>query len=427
MDPLSDSASIVALLQLTSTVIKYLTNVRNGPKELQRLRLEVSSVLSILFMLQGQADEAKQDDLFPSTLDSLNVPNGPFDQFHAALERLASKLAPAKGWRQIGVAFTWPFEKEEIREILNTIERQKVLFSLARQNDQIALSKAIGSDIKTVNKEVNEITVGITNIQITERHKKIRQWLNAPDPSLNYTRALKDRHMNTGGWFLETDIYLKWLSESGSLLWLYGIPGCGKTILSSTVIQSAMEYCQSRASSVVLYFYFDFNDFEKQRHENMIRSLIFQLFSQRAGFSQAVESLYSSCMNGEHQPTIQTLLGVLRQMLGDFEETYLVIDALDECLERDELMTSIEELTSWKDRNLHILITSRRDDIIEESIKGLNDDEKRICIHGTLVNVDICAYVRNRLRTDRNLKRWRNKPEVQQEIEESLMEKVDGM
>ena len=59
MDPLSGSASIVALLQLTSTVIKYLSDVRDGPKELQRIRLEVSSILSILIILQGRAVQAK--------------------------------------------------------------------------------------------------------------------------------------------------------------------------------------------------------------------------------------------------------------------------------------------------------------------------------------------------------------------------------
>lgn len=427
MDPLSVSASIVALLQLTSTVVSYLSAVRSGPKELQRVRLEVSSVLNILFLLQDQADQAKQGDSISSTLGSLNVRNGPFEQFRATLELLASKLAPVKGWRQIGMALKWPFEKEEIREILNTIERQKLLFSLARQNDHIALSKAIGSDIQTMKKEVNEITVRITNIQITERHQKICQWLTAPDPSFNYNGALKNRHVNTGGWFLETDIYLKWLSESGSLLWLYGIPGCGKTILSSTIIQNTVEYCRLRASSVVLYFYFDFNDIEKQLHEKMIRSLILQLFSQRAGTSQALESLFSSCMDGQRQPTSQTLLGTLRQMLEDFENIYLLIDALDECLERDELMANIEELTSWKERNLHILATSRWEEVIAESIKLLSHKEERICIQSTLVNVDIRSYIRGRLRTDRDLKRWQKKPEVQQEIEDSLMGKADGM
>ncbi|KAI4108220.1 MAG: hypothetical protein L6R37_001093, partial [Teloschistes peruensis] len=218
MDPLSVSASIAALLGLTGKVISCLNDIKNGREELKSIRLEAFSVLSILCMLQDQAHQARQGDVFASTLNSLNVPNGPFQQFRATLERLASKLTPGKGCRKIGSAFQWPLEKKEIREILVTIERLKTLFNLARQNDHIALSK-------NIREEVNEITVGITNIKITERHKKIRQWLTAPDPSLNYNRALKDRNVNTGGWFLESNTYLKWLSESGFLVWLYGIPG----------------------------------------------------------------------------------------------------------------------------------------------------------------------------------------------------------
>ena len=57
--------------------------------------------------------------------------------------------------------------------------------------------------------EVNEITFGITNIQITERHKKIRQWLAAPDPSLDYHRALEDRHVNAGGWLTQNQCLLE--------------------------------------------------------------------------------------------------------------------------------------------------------------------------------------------------------------------------
>lgn len=110
-----------------------------------------------------------------------------------------------------------------------------------------------------------------------------------------------------------------------------------------------------------------------------------------------------------------------------FEGTYLVIDALDECIERQGLLESIEELTSWKDANLHILTTSRREKDIEESIKPFNNDQGKICIQSTHVNNDIRAYVHGRLRTDLKLKRWQKRPEIQQEIEKALMEKADGM
>jgi hypothetical protein len=53
------------------------------------------------------------------------------------LERLENKLAPAKGWRKVSKAIVWPFQKEEIKEILNVIERQKIFFNLAQQNDHM--------------------------------------------------------------------------------------------------------------------------------------------------------------------------------------------------------------------------------------------------------------------------------------------------
>ena len=138
MDPLSISASITALLQLTSTVIQYLYGVKGAPEDRGTILSEIVSVNTILFVIQNEAEQAKQGDQWSSTLHSLNVPHGPLDQFRSALERLASKLAsPATGLKKMGKAIIWPFQKEEIKEILASIERQKGLLNLARQNDHV--------------------------------------------------------------------------------------------------------------------------------------------------------------------------------------------------------------------------------------------------------------------------------------------------
>jgi hypothetical protein len=65
------------------------------------------------------------------------MPKGPLEQFKGALEQLASRLEPSKGVKKVGRALTWPFQTEEIKEILSTIERQKSLFDLALQNDHM--------------------------------------------------------------------------------------------------------------------------------------------------------------------------------------------------------------------------------------------------------------------------------------------------
>ena len=138
MDPLSVSASITALLQLASTVIQYLNSVKGASEDRRRILSELASVTGILYILQDQADQAKQDHQWSSTLQSLNLPEGPLSQFRSALERLSSKLAPpTTPLKKLGKVIVWPFQQEEIREILDSIERQKALLNLARQNDHM--------------------------------------------------------------------------------------------------------------------------------------------------------------------------------------------------------------------------------------------------------------------------------------------------
>ena len=109
------------------------------------------------------------------------------------------------------------------------------------------------------------------------------------------------------------------------------------------------------------------------------------------------------------------------------ENVFIVLDALDECNQRPELLASIEELISWDDTNLRVLVTSRNEKDIEDSILPLTKDEARVCIRTAYVDADICTYVHDQLQTNRKLQRWQCKPEVQMEIESTLTEKADGM
>ena len=211
----------------------------------------------------------------------------------------------------------------------------------------------------------------------------------------------------------------------GTLLWLHGTPGCGKTVLSSTILEHVLGQHHAKPDSAVLYFYFDFNDSEKQRHEKMIRSLIVQLSKYCS--DTGLLKLYASCSNGERQPSREILLNALRQMMTSMRDTYIILDALDECTERDELLADLEEIVSWEDAKLHVLVTSRREKDIEEALTPLSDERSKISIQSALVNGDIRTYVHERLRIDRKLQRWQKNPQVQQEIETTLMRKADGM
>ena len=126
MDPLSVSASIVALLTLSSTVIKYLTEVNDAPESSKKILIEISLTRGILDSVQLSTQGA--------TLELLKEP---LHQFELTLKFLKNKLVlGARRHDRLKQAIEWPFKKGNVEEILKSLERQKSLFLLALQNDQ---------------------------------------------------------------------------------------------------------------------------------------------------------------------------------------------------------------------------------------------------------------------------------------------------
>ncbi len=136
-DPLSISGSIIAVLQLSATVIGYLNDVKGASEDRHRLLNEIISISGLLYFLKDRATQTQHGDSWSITLASLNAPKGLLEQFKSALERLTLKLAPVEGWRKARKALAWPFQKEEIKEIMGAIERHKSLLHLALQNDHV--------------------------------------------------------------------------------------------------------------------------------------------------------------------------------------------------------------------------------------------------------------------------------------------------
>ncbi|KAF3250585.1 hypothetical protein TWF128_007440 [Orbilia oligospora] len=254
----------------------------------------------------------------------------------------------------------------------------------------------------------------------------IKAWLSPSDCSINYNKAIRQRHKGTGSWLLESDNFDKWKTDRNSFLWLHGIMGCGKTILSSTVIES-LSSCRP-----LVYFYFDITDGDKQTFDKMIRSLLYQLYYQS---SQApppqLEELFHSCEDGNIQPTSLLLSQTFLGMIEKTEEIWIVLDALDECNqeERVELLSWMKGIRAVSERNnVHLLVTSRSDkNDIESGIRKLAHADYALEIQSSLTTRDISAYIRWRVREDDGLERWRAYPDIQDEMEAELRRKSDGM
>ncbi|KAH7348517.1 hypothetical protein BKA65DRAFT_397574 [Rhexocercosporidium sp. MPI-PUGE-AT-0058] len=142
----------------------------------------------------------------------------------------------------------------------------------------------------------------------------------------------------------------------------------------------------------------------------MVRSLISQFSQQCVRTPTSLDSLFSSCGNGHRQPSLDALLEILRSLIQEFPQSYIVLDALDECADRLELMKILEGVAGWNLDGLHVLVTSRKEHEIERSLDTIVATQNIICLQSDVVDRDIVTYVRQRLSDDKNLMKWHENP-----------------
>lgn len=137
MDPLSITASIIAVLQLANKVLKYMNHVKEAPKERTECVVELLTLSGLLSKLRAHIEVGDPTQPWYAAAKDLATKNGPLDQLIKALEALLPKFTDGSQWKKIGDALMWKFKKEEIAGFLERIERLKTVVSVALQLDHV--------------------------------------------------------------------------------------------------------------------------------------------------------------------------------------------------------------------------------------------------------------------------------------------------
>lgn len=173
--------------------------------------------------------------------------------------------------------------------------------------------------------------------------------------------------------------------------------------------------------SAVAYFYFDFRK-DKQRKDIMLRSIIWQLSPRSPSPYGALHRLYKKLGNGTIQPQITHLEAVLEELLSEFVQTFIVIDALDECDKSDwKLLNQLIRILCLPNANaLHLLFTSQPLDEFQEAFKDVSFIE----LTSEVSTPDIRAFVASEVRGIRN---WASDDKHAQHVAEQIVLKSNGM
>jgi len=201
---------------------------------------------------------------------------------------------------------------------------------------------------------------------------------------------------------------------------------------SSTIINHLTEICNEIPTSLLAYFYFDFNDAKKQSAQNCLALLVAQLCNQVDQIPEGLVDVYENCGRGSSIPKVNDLVSciALFAKMEEVENIFLVLDALDECpkfegdSQRTELLKVLETVNGFDSSNIHLIVTSRQEIDIRDALIPLLS-VPALSIQGTPTASDIQIYIRSQLSVEPKLSCW--PADVKLEIETALSNGADGM
>ena len=125
------------------------------------------------------------------------------------------------------------------------------------------------------------------------------------------------------------------------------------------------------------------------------------------------------CAGGHRHLSADMLRMALSLVLAKFQDVYLLVDSMDECTQRKDLLGWMKEMKTSKTANLHLLATSRPEHIIKECMESLEIGQVRL--EGDGVNRDIESFVVDLLQESEKLRKW------SEEIRQKLVKNAAGM
>ncbi|CAO1601837.1 hypothetical protein XANCAGTX0491_005473 [Xanthoria calcicola] len=422
-EPLSFVASVVAVATLAETVVtkgyQYLKVVKESPQEVRSLMAEVNVLCGVLERLgklvreteidtsaaPGDADKEDANSISSSVFDDLALPpvdtlgtpgfiyecQKTLDQIQGILhnfgdptnlasrsyhEKLRFSVARLKTLKAKDLM--WPMAKSKTLELIGRLERHKATCTIALASTGIAGVHSVLRQTELSNQYLADIRTKqdtMLKLQLSQEQEKALSWLSPVNPAQKHRAFARDRQDGTGMWLFDLPEMVHWLKSPNAGLWIYGIPGAGKTTLSTLVVDEILNRKRSNTIGTA-YFYVRYDDKDSHNPSNVLGSLICQLACQN---SDALEEFMD--LHAQHHawgssvppPPDDELLEKLRDLSRHFSDTFVMIDGLDECgsaLDRDRthLIDKVAKLNDVKAGSIRTLIFSREEYDIKEML-----------------------------------------------------------
>jgi hypothetical protein len=321
------------------------------------------------------------------------------------LEELRDRLKRADGTssgkrdqvKKLAQQLCFPYERAEMQKILERLERLKSTFNLAITAESIVCQMSLKEDIKAVKNELFRRKELEASIELDEKRKKVLAFFGSVGPKENHAMSLKLRHEGTGLWLLKEPRFNAWLQNCDSHIWLYGIPGAGKTVLASLLIEKVLQV--SKPSEAVAFFYCDYKDTAKQDPCHILASRASQVAIQHEKACEILEEEHKKIHAGMNDVKHLKPESLLKKQLCHFDYTTIIIDGLDECGDNTaNMLDHLVFLAQEFQLSLRLAILSRDELIIRKRLTELDCESISIAAASSDIRLYAASEIERRVR-----------------------------
>ena len=265
----------------------------------------------------------------------------------------------------------------------------------------------------------------IEGLASNESGKELRAWLSGHyDPTQKQDETWRERHPDTGQWFLQSHMFRAWLEgspqETQRVFNLIGKSGAGKTSLISSAIRTAQTLGRNNPQTAVAYFYCSFDEVASQDPVNMIGSFLSQVSTVCPNILEGLDVKFFR----KERPAVQEIEQHLtNQIARSSLKTLLFVDAVNECKKIEPMMNTLLRLAQSAS-DIRVLFTSTEEDPLIMELTRLKPP-KAMSLRMSALSADIDLYIDAKLKEKKNLQGLPS--EKIEEIKLVLSSKASGM
>ncbi|EGX88078.1 serine/threonine-protein kinase ripk4, putative [Cordyceps militaris CM01] len=252
--------------------------------------------------------------------------------------------------------------------------------------------------------------------------KEILDWFTPVNYGPTQSDYLSRRQYGTGSWFLDSEKFQAWVNTDKTTLFCPGIPGAGKTMFTSIVI----DYLEKRFGLTpkvgIAYIYCNHNRQHDQEFPILLLSLLKQLAAHLPSLPKCMEDLYHTKKNTSTRPSLDEISTAFVAILGLYSRVFVLFDALDESPDRSWSTLLKGLFHHQKNYNINIFATSRNIPDINEHFKAAMSSE---ILEIRANDKDVVKYLHGHM--DELPSLVKDNKDLRTEIIEQIANAADGM